>query len=61
MQMLLGGGGSFSTGGPGKGLYSRLCKSDRYVQVHSEFELRFPCSFVNASAFTYQRKSFSRG
>lgn len=24
--MLMGGGGSFSTGGPGKGMYSRLCK-----------------------------------
>jgi processing peptidase subunit alpha len=24
MQMLLGGGGSFSAGGPGKGMYSRL-------------------------------------
>nr|GFC38529.1 mitochondrial-processing peptidase subunit alpha-like [Tanacetum cinerariifolium] len=23
--MLLGGGGSFSAGGPGKGMYSRLC------------------------------------
>jgi processing peptidase subunit alpha len=28
LQMLLGGGGSFSTGGPGKGMYSRL-----YVNV----------------------------
>ena len=24
MQILLGGGGSFSAGGPGKGMYSRL-------------------------------------
>ncbi|KAL0308549.1 UNVERIFIED_CONTAM: Mitochondrial-processing peptidase subunit alpha [Sesamum radiatum] len=26
LQMLMGGGGSFSAGGPGKGMYSRLCK-----------------------------------
>lgn len=25
-QMLMGGGGSFSAGGPGKGMHSRLCK-----------------------------------
>lgn len=25
LQMLMGGGGSFSAGGPGKGMYSRLC------------------------------------
>lgn len=25
MQMLMGGGGSFSAGGPGKGMHSRLC------------------------------------
>lgn len=24
--MLMGGGGSFSAGGPGKGMHSRLCK-----------------------------------
>ncbi|KAL8489692.1 hypothetical protein ACS0TY_025548 [Phlomoides rotata] len=27
LQILMGGGGSFSAGGPGKGMYSRLCKS----------------------------------
>ena len=27
--MLMGGGGSFSAGGPGKGMYSRLCKNKR--------------------------------
>ncbi|KAL6006042.1 hypothetical protein ACLOJK_040087 [Asimina triloba] len=26
LQMLMGGGGSFSAGGPGKGMYSRLCE-----------------------------------
>ena len=25
LQMLMGGGGSFSAGGPGKGMHSRLC------------------------------------
>uniref|UniRef100_A0A0A0LEX1 Complex III subunit II n=1 Tax=Cucumis sativus TaxID=3659 RepID=A0A0A0LEX1_CUCSA len=32
LQMLLGGGGSFSAGGPGKGMYSRL-----YLQVLNEY------------------------
>jgi len=27
IQTLMGGGGSFSSGGPGKGMHSRLCKS----------------------------------
>jgi processing peptidase subunit alpha len=37
LQTLLGGGGSFSTGGPGKGMYSRLYTRvlNRYEQVHS--------------------------
>jgi len=26
--MLMGGGGSFSAGGPGKGMHSWLCKSN---------------------------------
>lgn len=25
LQLLMGGGGSFSAGGPGKGMHSRLC------------------------------------
>ncbi|KAF7303202.1 hypothetical protein MKEN_01283900 [Mycena kentingensis (nom. inval.)] len=35
MQVLLGGGGSFSAGGPGKGMYSRLYTSilNRYPQI----------------------------
>ncbi|XP_010924455.1 mitochondrial-processing peptidase subunit alpha [Elaeis guineensis] len=33
LQMLMGGGGSFSTGGPGKGMYSRL-----YLRVLNEFQ-----------------------
>ncbi|KAI4379379.1 hypothetical protein MLD38_005688 [Melastoma candidum] len=32
IQMLMGGGGSFSTGGPGKGMYSRL-----YLRVLNEY------------------------
>ena len=32
MQVLLGGGGSFSAGGPGKGLYSRL-----YTQILNQY------------------------
>ncbi|CAL0330898.1 unnamed protein product [Lupinus luteus] len=37
LQMLLGGGGSFSAGGPGKGMYSRLYLNvlNQYPQVHS--------------------------
>ncbi|KAI9128838.1 hypothetical protein K1719_000321 [Acacia pycnantha] len=37
LQMLLGGGGSFSAGGPGKGMYSRLYLRvlNEYPQVHS--------------------------
>jgi len=27
----MGGGGSFSAGGPGKGMYSRLCKFSAYA------------------------------
>ncbi|KAG5030120.1 hypothetical protein JHK87_013634 [Glycine soja] len=36
LQMLLGGGGSFSAGGPGKGMYSRLYQNvlNEYPQVH---------------------------
>lgn len=33
LQMLLGGGSSFSAGGPGKGMYSRLCKLSQYPVV----------------------------
>ncbi|QCD85216.1 mitochondrial-processing peptidase subunit alpha-like [Vigna unguiculata] len=37
LQMLLGGGGSFSAGGPGKGMYSRLYLNvlNQYPQFHS--------------------------
>lgn len=29
--MLMGGGGSFSAGGPGKGMHSRLCESLTFI------------------------------
>ncbi|KMT03240.1 hypothetical protein BVRB_8g197860 [Beta vulgaris subsp. vulgaris] len=37
LQMLMGGGGSFSAGGPGKGMYSRLYLNvlNEYPQIHS--------------------------
>ncbi|XP_022723310.1 mitochondrial-processing peptidase subunit alpha-like isoform X2 [Durio zibethinus] len=37
MQMLMGGGSSFSAGGPGKGMHSRLylCVLNEYQQIHS--------------------------
>ncbi|KAF5743019.1 mitochondrial-processing peptidase subunit alpha [Tripterygium wilfordii] len=37
LQMLMGGGGSFSTGGPGKGMYSRLYRRvlNRFPEVES--------------------------
>ncbi|GAA6001972.1 hypothetical protein JCM10207_003018 [Rhodosporidiobolus poonsookiae] len=39
LQVLLGGGGSFSAGGPGKGMYSRL-----YTQVLNQFHAVDFCS-----------------
>ena len=39
MQMLLGGGGSFSAGGPGKGMYSRL-----YTNVLNQFHAVDHCA-----------------
>jgi processing peptidase subunit alpha len=37
LQMLMGGGGSFSAGGPGKGMYSRLYLRvlNEYPQIHA--------------------------
>lgn len=35
LQMLMGGGGSFSAGGPGKGMHSRLCKFCFYLAYSS--------------------------
>lgn len=44
LQMLLGGGGSFSAGGPGKGMYSRL-----YTQVLNQFGYIESCIAFNHS------------
>lgn len=44
LQMLLGGGGSFSAGGPGKGMYSRL-----YTQVLNQFAHIESCISFNHS------------
>eukprot|EP00897_Mesotaenium_endlicherianum_P009431 jgi/Mesen1/8516/ME000480S07866 len=43
LQTLLGGGGSFSAGGPGKGMYSRL-----YLQVLNEFGKVQSCTAFNS-------------
>ncbi|KAK2989587.1 hypothetical protein RJ640_027361, partial [Escallonia rubra] len=43
LQMLMGGGGSFSAGGPGKGMYSRL-----YLRVLNEFPQMQSFSAFNA-------------
>jgi processing peptidase subunit alpha len=42
LQMLLGGGGSFSAGGPGKGMYSRL-----YTNVLNQFHWVESCQAFN--------------
>ncbi|KAF2197132.1 hypothetical protein GQ43DRAFT_484380 [Delitschia confertaspora ATCC 74209] len=44
LQMLLGGGGSFSAGGPGKGMYSRL-----YTNVLNQFGWVESCMAFNHS------------
>lgn len=44
LQTLLGGGGSFSAGGPGKGMYSRL-----YTQVLNQYGYVESCLAVNHS------------
>ncbi|TID18838.1 hypothetical protein E6O75_ATG05959 [Venturia nashicola] len=44
LQTLLGGGGSFSAGGPGKGMYSRL-----YTQVLNQFHWVESCVAFNHS------------
>ncbi|CCH46396.1 Mitochondrial-processing peptidase subunit alpha [Wickerhamomyces ciferrii] len=44
LQTLLGGGGSFSAGGPGKGMYSRL-----YTQVLNQFYFIESCIAFNHS------------
>src|SRR4051812_31438618 len=43
LQSLLGGGGSFSAGGPGKGMYTRL-----YIDVMNRYHWMY-----NATAFNH--------
>ncbi|GJP75945.1 hypothetical protein CLOP_g6343 [Closterium sp. NIES-67] len=43
LQTLLGGGGSFSAGGPGKGMYSRL-----YTRVLNQYGMVTSCSAFNS-------------
>ncbi|PIA64572.1 hypothetical protein AQUCO_00100209v1 [Aquilegia coerulea] len=43
LQMLMGGGGSFSAGGPGKGMYSRL-----YTRVLNQHQDMQSCSAFNS-------------
>ncbi|OLY79330.1 Mitochondrial-processing peptidase subunit alpha [Smittium mucronatum] len=42
LQMLLGGGGSFSAGGPGKGMYSRFKPSKKHAEKQSTNEYGKP-------------------
>lgn len=39
VQMLMGGGGSFSAGGPGKGMHSRLCKLQQSFGAYGRVSL----------------------
>lgn len=43
MQMLMGGGGSFSAGGPGKGMYSRL-----YTRILNKYAWMQNCTFFTS-------------
>lgn len=50
LQMLMGGGGSFSAGGPGKGMYSRLCMLQSlfsFISIYTCFF--FFCSVLRCS------------
>lgn len=51
LQMMMGGGGSFSSGGPGKGMYSRLYEN--VLQRHGWIEsaLSFNSIFADSSLF----------
>lgn len=51
LQMLLGGGGSFSAGGPGKGMHSRLYRTvlNQYAWAHSF--LAFNHSYKDSGLF----------
>ncbi|CAH9098569.1 unnamed protein product [Cuscuta europaea] len=59
LQMLMGGGGSFSAGGPGKGMYSRLYLRvlNEYPQVHA-FSA-FSSIYNSSGLFGIQATTFS--
>ncbi len=44
LNMIMGGGGSFSAGGPGKGMYSRL-----YLNVLNRYHFMFNATAYNQS------------
>ena len=44
LNMMMGGGGSFSAGGPGKGMYTRL-----YLNVLNRYEVATFCSYKYSS------------
>lgn len=46
LQSLMGGGGSFSAGGPGKGMYTRL-----YVDVLNRYEFILFCPKIYCYVF----------
>ena len=66
LNALMGGGGSFSAGGPGKGMYSRL-----YLNVLNRYHWIYACTAfnhsysdsgifcINASSHPSQVRSFS--
>jgi len=51
LQMLMGGGGSFSAGGPGKGMHSRLCmplfKSLFFLELYKRTFVMYSLLFLN--------------
>lgn len=51
LQMLLGGGGSFSAGGPGKGMYSRLYTQVLNQHAHIESCISFNHSYTDSGLF----------
>lgn len=51
LQTLLGGGGSFSAGGPGKGMYSRLYTNVLNQHIWVESCMAFNLSYADSSLF----------
>jgi len=55
LNMLMGGGGSFSAGGPGKGMYTRLYTNvlNRLVEyLLLDLRLKWCCHWYNCSRIT---------